>query len=693
MLRWGSSRTPGSSRQPPSRQPVSSEDEAALLSRQQQRAADSASPSWSAGANVPPATTQQSMTPYEAAQSCTAAQAYGTAQSPYERYMATAYSTPGAYSKALQSPAAEAAAAASQPKPSAAEAPPAAAALASLSVDEAPSVPETPPMVTLRSVCCGLLLLLLGLLLGVLVNEMEWLDLGGVDPSLELLEQWLNEPRVDPARGSEYCADGLMIEGPARTGRNTLVFLALLAWTFLGVAIAADVFMSGIEQVRQICGAWAGAPAACECSPRRSLVAQITSAETTRTVVLPSGEVRRYTITVWNGTVANLTLMALGSSAPEILLSIIEIAGSGFYAGELGPSTIVGSAAFNMLVRDEPGNAGPEPPLRPNPPSPPACQRSARRLAFRGASPPAAPQVITAVCITAIPDGGERAIKELPVFYVTAVASVLAYVWLIVILVLITPDVVDVWEGVTTFVMFPILVYVAYRTDVGDDEPPTFADDDPEGADAAAPIGYDKNGREISKNDVSRVLALKTIEKLSGDEQLAAVASMLLPPQSRAYYRKAGMNAALGNDALDSAGQLRARILEQEISAADARGECRVQWAQAKRVCREAQGSVQLALVRHGDASGACTVEYATKGGSATEGVDFERAAGLVRFPPGVTLQTISVKIFDDEEEEEDEHFTVELSAPRGCRLGVTTVCDVTIQVTRRVSLIATDCQ
>ena len=53
---------------------------------------------------------------------------------------------------------------------------------------------------------------------------------------------------------------------------------------------------------------------------------------------------------MWNATIANLTLMALGSSAPEILLSVIEIFSSGFYVGELGPSAIVGSAAFNMLV-------------------------------------------------------------------------------------------------------------------------------------------------------------------------------------------------------------------------------------------------------------------------------------------------------------------------------------------------------
>jgi solute carrier family 8 (sodium/calcium exchanger) len=49
---------------------------------------------------------------------------------------------------------------------------------------------------------------------------------------------------------------------------------------------------------------------------------------------------------VWNETVANLTLMALGSSSPEILLSIIEICGNNFLAGDLGPGTIVGKQTF-----------------------------------------------------------------------------------------------------------------------------------------------------------------------------------------------------------------------------------------------------------------------------------------------------------------------------------------------------------
>ncbi len=43
---------------------------------------------------------------------------------------------------------------------------------------------------------------------------------------------------------------------------------------------------------------------------------------------------------VWNKTVANLTLMSLGSSAPEILLSVIEIVGSDFKAGDLGSNEL-----------------------------------------------------------------------------------------------------------------------------------------------------------------------------------------------------------------------------------------------------------------------------------------------------------------------------------------------------------------
>lgn len=66
----------------------------------------------------------------------------------------------------------------------------------------------------------------------------------------------------------------------------------------------------------------------------------ITSQERAVEVEKVNGQKTTVLVRVWNETVSNLTLMALGSSAPEILLSVIEIFGNNFEAGDLGPSTM-----------------------------------------------------------------------------------------------------------------------------------------------------------------------------------------------------------------------------------------------------------------------------------------------------------------------------------------------------------------
>ena len=75
-----------------------------------------------------------------------------------------------------------------------------------------------------------------------------------------------------------------------------------------------------------------------------------------------------------------------------------------FASLQLGPSTIVGSAAFNLLM-------------------------------------------ILAICVTALPEGETRKISQLGVYACTASASVLAYMWLVVILGVTSPDVIEPWEG------------------------------------------------------------------------------------------------------------------------------------------------------------------------------------------------------------------------------------------------------
>lgn len=114
--------------------------------------------------------------------------------------------------------------------------------------------------------------------------------------------------------------------------------------------------------------------------------------------------------------------MALGSSAPEIMLSIIEIFGNGFEAGDLGPNTIVGSAAYNLFV-------------------------------------------IIGYCVLVVPSGEIRRIRHLRVFFVTAAWSIFAYIWLYVIIAVISPEYVDLWEAGLTFLFFPLTVFTAYLVD------------------------------------------------------------------------------------------------------------------------------------------------------------------------------------------------------------------------------------
>jgi VCBS repeat-containing protein len=57
-------------------------------------------------------------------------------------------------------------------------------------------------------------------------------------------------------------------------------------------------------------------------------------------------------------------------------------------------------------------------------------------------------------------------------------------------------------------------------------------------------------------------------------------------------------------------------------------------------------------------------VDYATNGGSAEQGVDFQETSGTLVFNPGVSTQTVSVPLIGDLLDEIDETFQVELTRP-----------------------------
>ena len=199
---------------------------------------------------------------------------------------------------------------------------------------------------------------------------------------------------VEEYYGETRCDSYILLPGISLLNKNMLAvfYFLTLMYLFLGISIIADIFMEAIEVI---------------CS--KTMQYEVSDKE---------GKRYTYDKPIWNATVANLTLMALGSSAPEILLSVIDTLNTlGEKPGELGVFSIVGSAAFNLLF-------------------------------------------ISGVCIICVDE--KKKIYDLGVFGVTSLFSLFAYIWLQIVL---SDELVTLGEAWLTFAFFFILVIISYLAD------------------------------------------------------------------------------------------------------------------------------------------------------------------------------------------------------------------------------------
>ena len=81
-------------------------------------------------------------------------------------------------------------------------------------------------------------------------------------------------------------------------------------------------------------------------------------------------------------------------------------------------------------------------------------------------------------------------------------------------------------------------------------------------------------------------------------------------------------------------------------------------------------GTAEFEVTLSGASDRAVTVEYRTVAGTAAAGLDYTVAAGTLTFEAGERRATIEVGTIEDELDELDEVFTVELSGPGGAVLG-----------------------
>ncbi|XP_039530108.1 sodium/calcium exchanger 1a isoform X4 [Pimephales promelas] len=494
------------------------------------------------------------------------------------------------------------------------------------------------------SFCFSLALNLIIFLL-VFSNELMPATAGGSKTNLDVETSPNETSSQETCGGSFECKEGVILpmwmpNNPSfgdKLARATVYFVGLF-YMFLGVSIIADRFMASIEV--------------------------ITSQEKEITIKKPNGETTTTTVRIWNETVSNLTLMALGSSAPEILLSVVEVCGHNFNAGELGPNTIVGSAAFNMFV-------------------------------------------IIGLCVSVIPEGEHRKVKHLRVFFVTATWSIFAYTWLYLILAVISPGIVEVWEGLLTLFFFPICVLFAWVADrrllfykyvykryrvgkqrgmiietEGEPELQSKADIEMDGGmlnshaeeflDGAVDIEDKDMDEDEARREMVRILKeLKQKHPEKEMEQLVELANYHVLSQqqkSRAFYRcqatrlMTGAGNILKKHAADQARkalgihELRSEVSDNDISS-------KIFFDPGTYQCLENCGTVALNVVRRGgDLTSTVSVEYRTEDGTANAGSDYQFTEGVIVFKPGETEKEIRVDIIDDDIFEEDEHFLVHLS-------------------------------
>lgn len=402
-------------------------------------------------------------------------------------------------------------------------------------------------------------------------------------------------------------------------GFRVFVYLLGLLWSFLGVSIIADTFMCSIERIT-------------------SKTRKIRIADNMK----PSGfyEVE---VKVWNDTVANLSLLALGTSAPEILLSIIEILGNNFCAGELGPSTIVGSAAFNLFV-------------------------------------------ISAVCIMSIPNDEDRRIRSLRVFGITSFFCVFAYVWLSIVLLVSSRDIVELWEAIVTFLFFPVLILIAFLVDkkccMAKKSSEIFEiameTQKPQGSKEAEEEPLEKP--ETTEENVillARDLARTKDVKDSDAGRLAAAAIAGTKSHNRNWYRINAVRNMAGSRkltpmVLDTFKELYddLKLNPEERDALRIRrskdhseGGTKpvIEFTATAVAVLESEKKVRIGLRRTGKLNCPAQVRVETVAGTATAGTDYKPINEIIHFKENEMLQQIYIEIIDDFEWEPDEFFFVQL--------------------------------
>ncbi|XP_076067558.1 sodium/calcium exchanger Calx-like isoform X2 [Oratosquilla oratoria] len=420
---------------------------------------------------------------------------------------------------------------------------------------------------------------------------------------------------------TEYspCFAGLLVPGPPSTGLPwALIYFVSLVYCFLGLAVISDDFMCSVDKI---------------ISFSRKVYHTTTNGDKPQVIKVP----------FWSNTVANLTLVALSCCALEFFVPIIEVLAKNFEAGDLGPFTLIGSAAF--------------------------------KLSF-----------ITGICIMSICAGEIRRVKNVKVLFFTGSFLLLAYGWLYLILALISFSVIEIFETIITFLLYPILVIMAWLI-----ERNSYGIHDKVGLNKDSEMGNihpaDKFGgkqeyfRDGQLDQVGLMTIFKEVRKHPGltDEDAAVLAAIkLIESRSHSYtwYRvgvirhmtggrkiKPHMSTKLKEVYAAINKQLKTATLEG-LPEVNSSKNAIVDFHAASCAVMKDTEKLMVTICRTGCTNNIARVRVESSDGTATVGKHYTEINETITFAPGEVEKHIPVMIINGSQWEPDKKFFLQLTLP-----------------------------
>ncbi|GMR47159.1 hypothetical protein PMAYCL1PPCAC_17354, partial [Pristionchus mayeri] len=425
------------------------------------------------------------------------------------------------------------------------------------------------------------------------------------------------------------CKAGLLVPAISSSLPHAFIYLFFLLYCFLGTAIIADIFMCAIERITSTTK---------KIKKKREELPLVEQGE--KAVQVRSEDEEYEYVKVWNPTVANLTLMALGSSAPEILLSLIEIIGNDFKAGDLGPGTIVGSAAFNLFC-------------------------------------------ISAICVLSVASPAVKRIEQLSVFYITSAFSVFAYVWILFILVWSSPNIIDICEAALTLFFFLALVIIAYAFDVQLWKKRATKATHGHQVEVAIDSGRKEEGEEgkgatyqtsltadLPVPDIATVRNMtrevaRVYPSLSPEDHAKILAyriNQAYTPHDRMYYRiKAIRQMTSSWRESKTEQEVKQFLATTKTISPDGRMKPRIEWSARAYGVRKGDTKLQMTIVRRGPVSYPITVSYHTVDGTAKKNLHFMEKKESIQFEMGQRFKVIDLQLLEEADWKADAVFYVHL--------------------------------